>query len=112
MTSQAKVDLLVILSCAQPHQLLEQLAQNRFSYTQVDSSGGLITERSLTLWIGLNHGRLDELLALIEACCKTRLQYISARAEASHLQGQPMMIEAMVGGATVMVFEVDRFEQI
>ena len=92
--------------------LTDRLTQEGFCVTQVDSSGGILNDSTVSLLIGLNRARLSHLLELIRGCCRRRRRYVPAHIEAPLLEVQPVMIEAEVGGATVYVLNVDRFEQI
>lgn len=107
-----QVDLLAIVVAGdQTDQLFQRLNAERFCFTVIDSAGGLLQESAVCLLIGLEQTRLEELFASIQACCHTRRQFIPTRLEAAALP-QPVMIEAEVGGATVYVLKVERFEQI
>lgn len=92
--------------------LIERLTRAGFYVTQVDSSGGLLHEATVTLLIGLERESLPGLLELLRECCQTRRQFIPAHVEIPPLDVQPMMIEALVGGATIYVLDVERFEQM
>ena len=50
-------------------------------------------------------------MQLVRACCSKRRTYILARNEQPLIHGQPLMIEAEIGGATISVLEVEHFEQ-
>ena len=91
--------------------LREQLVQNGFYFTQIESSGGIIQKESVSLLIGIDQARAEELLRLIQTVCKRRRTYIPARTETVVLQTHPLMIEAEVGGALVYTLDVERFEQ-
>lgn len=92
--------------------LTERLTRDGFYVTRVDSSGGILYEATLSLLIGLDRARLPRLLELIRECCHTRRRFVPAHVEAPLLEVQPVMIEAEVGGATIYVLDVERFEQL
>lgn len=104
--------VLVTVAGSQAGALTDRLVRDEFYVTQVDSSGGILREAANSLLIGLDHARLPRLLEHIRECCPTRRQFIPAHVEAPLLEVQPMMIEAEVGGATVYVLDVERFEQL
>lgn len=104
---------ILIVSGRQAMDLMQQLTENGFYFTQIDSSGGMIQEPSLSLLIGLNDSRLETLLRLVRKYCKPQKQYVPTQI---HIQpgfttALPM-IEARVGGALIYILEVERFEQI
>jgi uncharacterized protein YaaQ len=113
MTAEGSIDLLfvVIVSSDQAGELTDKLVKNRFYFTRIDSSGGFLEQATMSLLVGIHHDRQEALLELIRICCHTRRMYIPARVEPPMIQSQPVMIEAEVGGATIFVFDVERFEQ-
>jgi uncharacterized protein YaaQ len=114
VTLNSAVNQLVIVtvSDAQAGALTDRLIRDGFRVTQVASSGGILYEAAVSLLIGLDRARLPRLLEHIRACCRTRRRFIPAHVEAPLLEIQPVVIEAEVGGATVYVLDVERFEQL
>jgi len=108
------VNQLVIATVAgaQAGTLTDRLTRDGFYVTQIDSSGGILHEATVSLLIGLDRARLPRLLEHIREYCCTRRRFIPVHVEAPLLEFQPMMIEAEVGGATVYVLNVERFEQL
>jgi uncharacterized protein YaaQ len=100
------------VSGTQAGTLTDKLTRDGFYVTQVDSSGGILYEATVSLIIGLNQARLSRLLGHVRECCHTRRRFIPAHVEAPMLEIQPMMIEAEIGGASVYVLDVERFEQL
>lgn len=114
MTEPTAINQLVIATVAgtQAGSLTERLIRDGFYVTQVDSTGGILYEATLSLLIGLDRARLPRLLEIIRECCRTCRRFVPAHVEAPLLEVQPVMIEAEVGGATVYVLDVERFEQL
>jgi uncharacterized protein YaaQ len=114
MTTCNAVNQLVIATVAgsQAEVLTDRLTRDRFYVTRIDSTGGFLHEATFSLLIGLDKARLPHLLERVRECCHTRRRFIPAHVEAPLLEIQPMMIEAEVGGATVYVLDVERFEQV
>jgi uncharacterized protein YaaQ len=114
MTSPDSVNQLVLATVAgsQAGELVDRLVRSGFYVTQIDSRGGILHEATVSLLIGFDRVRLPRLLEHVRDCCHTRRQFIPAHAEAPILEAQTVMIEAEIGGATVFVFDVERFEQL
>jgi len=104
--------LVATVSGAQVGTLTDRLIRDGFYVTQMDSSGGILYEATVSLLIGLDQTRLPRLLELIRGCCRAHRHFIPAHVEAPMLEIQPMMIETETGGATVYVLNVERFEQL
>lgn len=114
MASTGVVNQLVLATVAgtQIRKLRKRLLRDGFHVTEVDSSAGLLQETTVSMLIGLDKTRLPLLLEHIRECCHTRRKFLPAHVEVPFLEAQPVMIEAEVGGATVYVFNVQRFEQL
>ena len=114
MTTGHSVNQLVIATVAgfQAGTLTDRLTAEGFSVTQVDSSGGIINEATVSLLIGLDGRRLPQALRAIRKCCRVQRRYAHALVGDAFLDGGPVMIEVEEGGATVIVLNVERFEQL
>jgi uncharacterized protein YaaQ len=77
--------------------------------TQLPSTGGFFGRSNATLLIGLEEGQEASVVKALEKSCRRRVEYI-----ASPIEGFPgglaEPIPITIGGATVFVFEVERFE--
>jgi uncharacterized protein YaaQ len=112
MTSPNINQLVIVIAGAQAGELMHRLGQERYYYTKIDSAGGLIQEPNVTLLIGLNETRLGPLLDLVRKVCQPYRQFIPAHVSVHPMHMQPAMIEAEMGGATVYVLDVERFEPL
>ncbi len=113
MTTSPNINrMVIVVAGAQAGELMQRLGQERFYYTKIDSAGGLIQEPNVTLLIGLHESRLETLLELVRKICQPYRQFIPAHVSVHPMHMQPAMIEAEMGGATVYVLEVERFEQL
>lgn len=112
--STPTVDQIVLATVSgdQTDDLIKSLTQDGFYVTIVDSRGGLLDERLSTLLIGLNHTRRGALLGRLREECRTRRRLIPAQLETPLASAQTLMIEADTGGATIYLFDVERFEHL
>lgn len=94
--------------------LSRQLVKNRFSATKLATTGGFLKSGNTTLLIGVEEERVDDLLELIGDNCKKRKETVPSAAVApftsSVYSGVP--IEITIGGATVFILNIERFEKI
>lgn len=89
--------------------LVERLVEAGHGVTRLDTAGGFLRRGNATLLVGVPASRVDDLLAIIQSECKTRmvLAYdLFAPSSPDMLPAVP--IEVQVGGAVVFVLEVDR----
>jgi uncharacterized protein YaaQ len=103
---------IVTVSAAQAGPLTDALTGEGYCVTQVDSHGSVLSEPKVSLFIGLSRERLPRLLEMLRKCCPSRRRLMPAHADTPLVEVQPMMIEIEVGGATVYVLDVERFEQL
>ncbi len=114
MTEPSQINqlIMIVVAGSQAGELTQQLTQNGFYYTKVDSSGGIIQEPLLCLFIGLDKERLATLMSIVRHCCKPYRQYIPTTLPTQPGPILPPMIEAQIGGATIYSMDVERFEQL
>lgn len=93
--------------------LTDALREHNFQFTLISTTGGFLREGNATILIGVEPDKLDEALDLIKKNCVTRTQFVNPMPpvmEPGELYlAQP--VEVQVGGATVFVMEVERFEK-
>lgn len=87
---------------------LSALTKLGFSVTQLPSSGGFLGRRNITLLIGMNEGQEKLAFEALSKSCKKRIEYLATPIEAEAMT-LPAPIPVDVGGATIFVFQVDRF---
>jgi uncharacterized protein YaaQ len=94
--------------------LLRSLASRGFGATTIDSSGGLLRQGNVTLLIGVQEALVADALALIKRHTQVRSRYVNPLlpvAEPGEIYvSNP--VEVQVGGATVFVVSVERYERI
>jgi uncharacterized protein YaaQ len=114
MHSQVPIDQMAIIVASgfQPAQLQDALIREGFSYTEMDSSGGLVTEPVVNLLVGLNRDRLSMLLDIVGEHCQPVQQYLPIKIGIPEGTTNIPMVRVEVGGAKVYVLDVERFEQI
>jgi uncharacterized protein YaaQ len=89
---------------------LSALGKLGFSVTHLPSTGGFLGRRSLTLLIGLSEGQESAAVKALSNSSKKRVEYLSTPLEAGAMPF-PNPIPVNVGGATIFVFEIERYEE-
>ena len=93
--------------------LLDQLVTRGFRATVIGTTGGFLREGNTTMFVGTEDEKVDEVLRIIRQSSHTRTQYVSPLPpimEPGELY-TPNSIEVQIGGATVFVLDVERFER-
>ena len=94
--------------------VLAALNKERFSVTKLATTGGFLRKGNVTLMIGTDDEKVDACIELIRKECGHSLRitvnmpYVSGTSMVNYAT-MPMQVE--VGGATIFVVNVDRFEK-
>ncbi|MFO7153111.1 MAG: cyclic-di-AMP receptor [Bacillota bacterium] len=92
--------------------LVAELTRKNVGVTKLSSTGGFLQRGNTTLLMGVEDERLDEVLKVIEKICRPRKHVITPFPLSPGEAMAPYPIEVTVGGATVFVMSVERFEKI
>ena len=94
--------------------LLSQLSNRGFRATRIKTVGGFLREANATVLCGVEDAEVETVVLTIRESCTTRQQQITA-IPAVMEPGEfflPYPVEVEVGGATVFVLPVERFERL
>lgn len=117
MADDTSTDVKLVLAIVQDEDanaLAESLLAEQFGLTRINTAGGFLREGNVSFLLGVGDERLGQLLSIIRRNCVTRTQYVNPLPPIME-PGEfymPYPVEVQVGGATVFVFEVERFEQL
>ena len=89
-----------------------ELLRAHFYVTRLATTGSFLMAGNMTLMIGTEDDRVDECIACISKCCKQRTEIVPGTASIGLGIESAMPIEVTVGGATVFVTNVERFEKL
>ena len=90
----------------------QNLTKHGFYSTKLASSGGFLLAGNATLLIGVEEDRVDAVIDIIREYSHSRKQMIPTTSEMGINYIPSMPVEVRVGGATVFVVDVDRFERL
>jgi uncharacterized protein YaaQ len=94
--------------------LVDALLEKEYRATRLNSSGGFLKQGNATILIGVEDDQVDPVLELISANCHARKQFVNPMPPIME-PGEfymPYPVEVEVGGATVFVLPVERFERL
>ncbi len=93
--------------------LLKALTDAGHKATLVSTTGGFLREGNATLYIGTEEDKIEEVLRLVKTNCHTRTRYVSPLAPLTEPSEFyiPEPVEVEVGGATIFVLDVERYEK-
>ena len=94
--------------------LVEALLHKEFRATRLQSSGGFLRESNTTILVGVEDSDVEAALDVIRDNCHARTQVVNPLPPIME-PGEffmPYPVEVEMGGATVFVVPVERFERI
>ncbi|MBH1942076.1 cyclic-di-AMP receptor [Mobilitalea sibirica] len=86
------------------------LNKKGFYVTKLASTGGFLREGNTTLMIGTDEEKVDEVIDIVKKECGPRQQIYSNPVGTAEYASINAVVN--VGGATIFVMDVDRFEKI
>ena len=93
-------------------EVCDSLAEGKISFTKMATTGGFLKAGNVTLLIGVEDERVDEVLGLIRKHCAQRMEAVPAVASSGMIAYGYYKTEVPVGGATVFVTPIERFEKM
>ncbi len=102
--------VLAIINYDDAQDVMGSLMEAGFSITKLATSGGFLKTGNVTILIGLDESRIDECFEVIREHSSTRHQIIPTGSDLGLFPTAPVQVE--VGGATVFVLNVERFEKL
>ncbi len=87
----------------------DALIQKEIQATRLSSTGSFLKSGNTTLLICIDDDNVDNAIEVIRSHCRKRKQLLPSHAVSGAFSTYP--IEITVGGATVFVTDVERFEK-
>lgn len=94
--------------------LVDALLEREYRATRLHSSGGFLKQSNATVIVGVEDHQVDDVLAIVRETCTARTQVVNPMPPIME-PGEffmPYPLEVEVGGATVFVVPVERFERL
>ena len=88
------------------------LMKEGFSVTKLATTGGFLKTGNTTVLVGVDDEKLQDVLDIINKHSHSRKQLVPATAEFGIGMIPTVPVEVSVGGATIFVMDVERFEKI
>lgn len=88
------------------------LTKAGFHVTKLATTGGFLKAGNTTFIIGTEDGKVEKVIGLLRRQCSRRTQMMPSTATTDGSMYSSYPIEVAVGGATVFVLDVDRFEKL
>ncbi len=87
------------------------LTREGFSVTKLATTGGFLMAGNTTFLVGVEDDKVDTVIDLIKKQSKRRTQMVPTTSSFDVGMYSTFPVEVTVGGATIFVMNVDRFEK-
>lgn len=87
------------------------LTKEGFSVTRLATTGGFLRAGNTTFMMGVENDRVDAAIAILEKYSQKRTQMVPSTTYGA-TAGHAFPMEVTVGGATVFVTDVERYEKL
>ncbi len=94
------------------HAVSKSLTANGFYATKLASTGGFLSSGNTTFLICTENEKVDEAVEIIKSKSHKRKQFVQSAASSGIGSSATFPVEITVGGATVFVTDIERFEKL
>ena len=104
--------IIAILNADDAPTVINSLMKNGFSITKLATTGGFLRTGNVTVLLGVDDDKVETALSVIKSNSHSRKQMIPNTSELGIGFFPSVPVEISIGGATVFVMDVERFEKI
>ncbi|MEG2377484.1 MAG: cyclic-di-AMP receptor [Clostridia bacterium] len=104
--------IMAIINADDSHTVINELTQSKYSVTRLATTGGFLKTGNTTIIVGVEESKVENVLDIINEHSHSRKQMIPSTSELGMGFFPSVPVEIAVGGATVFVVDVERFEKI
>ena len=104
--------ILAIVSSDDSSIVSSALTKNGFSVTKLATTGGFLMAGNATILVGVDAEKVQEVIDIIKEHSHSRKQMIPTTMEMNYGYCPSMPVEVTVGGATIFVVDIERFERV
>lgn len=90
-------------------QLLDALVNHGHTATYAETHGGMLRQSQKSLFIAVKKDLLEEVLAIIQDNCHTRVEMSTRGLNETSFDGKPT-VTANLGGAVVFIWDIQQVE--
>ncbi|MBQ7116419.1 MAG: cyclic-di-AMP receptor [Clostridia bacterium] len=98
-----------IINSDDANDLLSEITKASFQATKLSTSGGFLKMGNVTVLVGVEDEKVDEVVGIFKNCCSRRTQMIPT---APPYLGEGFVsaapVQVTIGGATLFIIDVDK----
>ncbi len=104
--------IFAIVSNDDSSKVSKELTKSKFSVTKLATTGGFLMAGNTTFLIGTDDDKVEEVISIIGKHSKRRTQMVPSSASYGVGMYTSFPVEVQVGGATIFVTNIERFEKL
>ncbi len=106
--------ILAIVHDIDGNNLMSALNKEGYSVTKLATTGGFLKAGNTTLMVGVSDEKVQAVVDVIRSKCDRRKRMVVNPNVMGNIESSmdPFPVEIDVGGATIFVLDIDRFEKI
>ena len=104
--------ILAIINRDDAGAVIQNLTRRGFSSTKLATTGGFLMAGNATILVGVDAEKVQEVVDIIREYSHSRKQMIPTTMEMNYGYSPTMPVEVTVGGATIFVVDIERFERV
>lgn len=104
--------IFAIINKEDSNEVSSALTKAKYSVTKLATTGGFLMSGNITLIIGTQEERVEEAISIIGEHSRQRKEIVPSTATYGIGVTTAFPLEVTVGGATVFVVDVERFEKL
>ena len=101
--------MMVVVPSNNADQVLDALVNAGHTATYAETHGGMLQQSQYSLFIAVKKEQLEEVLEIIKANCRTRVE-MSTTAPEDYESKSRTPVTADLGGAVVFIWDINRIE--
>jgi len=102
--------ILAIVNNDDAHNVNTNLSKSGFFVTKISSTGGFLLNGNSTFLIGVNDEDVDHAIEVIEKFSQKRVHHVPVDVSYNTMSMSSLPTEVTVGGATVFVLNVEKYQ--
>ncbi|MCL6562802.1 MAG: cyclic-di-AMP receptor [Firmicutes bacterium] len=103
--------IIAVVQDRDAHTAMAELSRRGFGATKLASTGGFLRKGNSTLLVGVEERDVEVVLTILRRTSRVRQELLTSQAPSPGIEPMAVPVEVTVGGATVFVVDVDRYEK-
>ncbi|MBQ5972683.1 MAG: cyclic-di-AMP receptor [Oscillospiraceae bacterium] len=104
--------IVAIINHDDAHVVVHNLTKEGYLVTKLSTTGGFLMVGNMTVLIGVPDDKVNAVIRIIDKYSRSRKQVMPSMSEVGLKMFPSTPVEVTVGGATIFVLNVERYEKV